>query len=214
MSGVEIRDPRFASVVGESVAFEQLATGFLFTEGPLWHRRERYLLFSDMPGDHLRRWREGEGVTTFRQPCFKSNGLAWDREGRLVVCEHASSRVTRTEADGSSTTLASHYEGKELNSPNDIVVKSDGGIYFTDPTYGRMEYYGVPREPQLGFRGVYRIEPDGRRLTLLADDFAQPNGLCFSRDEKLLFVNDTERQHIRVFEVAADGTLRNGRVWA
>lgn len=214
MSGVEIRDPRFASVVGESVAFERLATGFLFTEGPLWHRRERYLLFSDMPGDHLRRWREGEGVTTFRQPCFKSNGLAWDREGRLVVCEHASSRVTRTEADGSSTTLASHYEGKELNSPNDIVVKSDGGIYFTDPTYGRMEYYGVPREPQLGFRGVYRIEPDGRRLTLLADDFAQPNGLCFSRDEKLLFVNDTERQHIRVFEVAADGTLRNGRVWA
>lgn len=214
MSGVEIRDPRFASVVGESVAFEQLATGFLFTEGPLWHRRERYLLFSDMPGDHLRRWREGEGVTTFRHPCFKSNGLAWDREGRLVVCEHASSRVTRTEADGSSTTLASHYEGKELNSPNDVVVKSDGGVYFTDPTYGRMEYYGVPREPQLGFRGVYRIEPDGGRLTLLADDFAQPNGLCFSRDEKLLFVNDTERQHIRVFEVAADGTLRNGRVWA
>src|SRR5690606_36883713 len=97
-------------------------------------------------------------------------------------------------ADGSSTTLASHCEGKELNSPNDVVVKSDGGVYFTDPTYGRMEYYGVPREPQLGFRGVYRIEPDGGRLTLLADDFAQPNGLCFSRDEKLLFVNDTERQ--------------------
>jgi gluconolactonase len=214
VSGVEIRDRRFEAVVGASVAFETLGTGFLFTEGPLWHRRDKYLLFSDMPGDHLRRWRADVGISTFRKPCFKSNGLAWDQEGRLLVCEHASSKVTRTEPDGAITTLASHYDGKELNSPNDIVVKSDGGIYFSDPTYGRNEYYGVPREPQLGFRGVYRIEQDGRRLTLLADDFAQPNGLCFSRDERQLFVNDTDRQHIRVFDVASDGTLRNSRVWA
>ena len=110
--------------------------------------------------------------------------------------------------------LASTYEGKELNSPNDVVVKSDGGIYFTDPTYGRMEYYGKPRTPQLDFRGVYRVEPDGRRLTLLADDFGQPNGLCFSADERRLFVNDTERGHIRVFDVQADGTLAKGRIWA
>jgi gluconolactonase len=210
---VELRDDRFAAVVGPAVAFEKLGGGFLFTEGPLWHARERYLLFSDMPGDHLRRWSAADGVSTFRRPCNKSNGLAWDREGRLLACEHATSRVTRTEADGRFTVIASHYGDKELNSPNDIVVKSDGGIYFSDPTYGRMEYYGVPRAPVLSFRGVYRADPSGR-LTLLADDFAQPNGLCFSRDEQRLFINDTERQHIRVFDVRDDGTLAGGRVWA
>jgi len=131
-----------------------------------------------------------------------------------LCCEHATSRVTRLESDGTVTVMASAYEGVELNSPNDIVVKRDGGIYFTDPTYGRMEYYGVARAPVLAFRGVYRVEPDGARITLLADDFAQPNGLCFSVDERRLFVNDTERMHIRVFDVADDGTLRNGRIWA
>jgi gluconolactonase len=211
---VEIRDPAFREVVGPAVEFERIASGCLFTEGPLWHAREGYLLFSDMPGDHLRKWSPREGVTTFRKPCNQSNGLAWDREGRLLACEHSSSRLTRTEADGSITVLASHYEGKELNSPNDVVVRSDGSVYFSDPTYGRAEYYGRPREPELPFRGVYRVEPDSRRITLLADDFGQPNGLCFSADERRLFVNDTDRQHIRVFDVAADGTLSNSRVWA
>jgi gluconolactonase len=210
---VEIRDKRFTDVVGTAVEFETLGSGFLFTEGPLWQPQERYLLFSDIPGDHLRRWSAKDGVTTFRRPCNKSNGLTRDRQGRLLACEHATSRVTRTEADGRITVIASHYGGKELNSPNDIVVKSDGGIYFTDPTYGRMDYYGVPREPVLTFRGVYRVAPDGA-LTLLADDFAQPNGLCFSADETRLFVNDTERGHIRVFDVKADGTLAGGAVWA
>jgi len=213
MSAVEVRDPRMQEVVHGAASFEQLATGFLFTEGPLWHRRERYLLFSDMPADHLRRWSLKEGIVTFRKPCHQSNGLAWDRQGRLLVCEHATSRLTRTEADGQITVLASHYEGKELNSPNDLAVKSDGAIYFSDPTYGRMEYYGVPRNPELSFRGVYRIEPEERALRLLADDFGQPNGLCFSRDERTLFVNDTERQHIRAFDVLPDGTLANNRVW-
>lgn len=211
---VEIRDPRFTSVVGETVAFERIATGFLFTEGPLWHAADKYLLFSDMPGDHLRKWTARAGVTTFRKPCAQSNGLTWDRQGRLIVCEHATSRLTRTEDDGRSTVLASHHDGKELNSPNDVVVKSDGGIYFTDPTYGRAEYYGNPRPLQLDFRGVYRAEPDGSRLTMLAGDFGQPNGLCFSLDERQLFVNDTDRQHIRVFDVTSDGTLSNGRIWA
>jgi gluconolactonase len=214
MSGIEIRDPRFEGVVGRSVDFEQLATGFIFTEGPLWHRRDKYLLFSDMPGDHLRRWSQQDGVSTFRKPCNKSNGLAWDHQGRLIACEHASSHLTRTEADGSITVLVSHHDGKELNSPNDVVVKSDGAIYFSDPTYGRKEHFGVAREPQLAFRGVYRITPDGEALTLLADDFGQPNGLCFSLDEKVLFVNDTDRQHIRAFDVKADGTLANNRIWA
>jgi gluconolactonase len=212
--GVEVRDRRFADVVGQSVEFERLGTGFIFTEGPLWHRREKYLLFSDMPGDHLRRWSAKEGVTTFRQPCNKSNGLAWDLQGRLIVCEHATSHLTRTEPDGRSTVLASHYDGKELNSPNDVVVKSDGAIYFSDPVYGRKPHYGVPRDPQLSFRGVYRLSADGKTLALLADDFGQPNGLCFSLDEKVLFVNDTERQHIRAFDLKADGTITNNRIWA
>src|SRR5262249_48279634 len=209
---VEIRDKRFADVVGAAVEFETLGSGFLFTEGPLWQPEERYLLFSDMPGDHLRRWSAKDGVATFRRPCNKSNGLTWDRQGRLLACEHATSRVTRTEADGRITVIASHHGGKELNSPNDIVVKSDGAIYFTDPIYGRVEYYGVKRDPVLTFRGVYRVAPDGA-LTLLADDFAQPNGLCFSADEERLFVNDTERGHIRVFDVKADGSLAGGGVW-
>ena len=209
---VEIRDPRFTSVVGEDIQFEEIGSGFLFTEGPLWHPTESYLLFSDMPGDHLRRWSRADGVQTFRKPCNMSNGLAWDRQGRLLACEHATSQVTRTESDGRITVIASHYEGKALNSPNDIVVKSDGAIYFTDPTYGRMKYYGRERACELTFQGVYRAA-DGA-LTLLADDFAQPNGLCFSLDEKHLFVNDTSRQHIRVFDVQADGRLANGRIWA
>jgi len=211
---VEIRDDRFREVVGPSVTLETLATGFLFTEGPLWHARDGYLLFSDMPGDHLRKWSPRDGISTFRKPCNQSNGLAWDREGRLIVCEHSSSRLTRTEPDGRITVLASHYQGKELNSPNDVVVHSSGAVYFSDPTYGRAEYYGRPRECQLAFRGVYCVEPDTATLRLLADDFRQPNGLCFSADEKRLFVNDTEKQLIRVFDVNPDGTLANSREWA
>ena len=214
MSGVEIRDERFEGVVGNSVQFERLATGFVFTEGPLWHRRDKYLLFSDMPGDHLRRWSQKDGVTTFRKPCNKSNGLTWDLQGRLIVCEHASSHLTRTEPDGKITVLASHHAGKELNSPNDVIVASDGSIIFTDPTYGRMPGFGLEREQELDIQGVYRIPADGKTLTLLADDFGQPNGLCFSLDEKVLFVNDTDNQHIRAFDVKADGTLANSRVWA
>jgi gluconolactonase len=175
---------------------------------------EQHLLFSDMPGDHLRKWSEKGGVSTFRKPCNQSNGLAWDAQGRLLVCEHSSSALTRTEPDGSITVLARQHDGKELNSPNDLVVHSSGAIYFSDPTYGRAEYYGRPREPELAFRGVYRVDPASKKLTLLADDFGQPNGLCFSADEKRLFVNDTDRQHIRVFDVKPDGTLVNSRVWA
>ena len=211
---IEIRDPRMREVVGEQVTFERIARDCLFTEGPLWHRRDRYLLFSDMPGNHLRRWTPGKGVETFRKPSQQSNGLAWDREGRLIACQHATSTLTRTGHDGSVVTLASHYRGQELNSPNDVIVKRDGTIWFSDPTYGRAEFYGLPREPQLAFRGVYCVQPDGGDLALVADDFGQPNGLCFSPDEKRLFVNDTERGHIRVFDVHGDDTLGGGDVWA
>jgi gluconolactonase len=211
---IEIRDERFRTVVGDDIALERLATGFIFTEGPVWHPHEKHLTFSDMPGDHMRRWTAAGGVKTFRKPSNKANGNTYDRAGRMLSCEHATSRVTRTERDGTITVLATHYRDKELNSPNDIVVKSDGRIYFTDPTYGRMPHYGVERAVQLDFRGVYRVEEDGSGLTLLAGDFGQPNGLCFSRDEKRLFVNDTERGHIRAFDVGADGLLAGGAVWA
>ncbi|MCI0547124.1 MAG: SMP-30/gluconolactonase/LRE family protein [Candidatus Rokubacteria bacterium] len=210
---VEIRDQQFVALVGYDVHFEQVAGGCLFTEGPLWHPREHYLLWSDMPGDHLRRWSARDGVTTFRQPSNKSNGLAWDRQGRLLVCEHATSRVTRTEADGRIVPLATHYEGKALNSPNDIVCAADGGIYFSDPPYGRAEFYGVPRPQELPFQGVYRVGADPRSPVLLADDFDRPNGLAFTADGRLL-VNDTARQHIRVFDVRPGGRLSGGKVWA
>ncbi|MGE0725094.1 MAG: SMP-30/gluconolactonase/LRE family protein [Alphaproteobacteria bacterium] len=211
---LEVRDPRLPGVVGDAVAFERLATGFLFTEGPVWDAGRGELLFSDIPGDRILRWRAADGIATFRAPSFKANGLAFDRAGRLLACEHATSRVERLEADGRWTVIASHHGEHELNSPNDIVVHRDGGIYFTDPTYGRARHYGIKRPLPLPFRGVYRAEPDGTRTTLLADDFAQPNGLCFSSDFRRLFVNDTDRKHIRVFEVDGDGLLSGGGVWA
>ena len=211
---VSIRDPRFTQVVGRDVQFERIATGCLFTEGPLWHPTDHYLLWSDMPSDHLRRWSPRDGVSTFRKPCNKSNGLTWDRQGRLLACEHASSQVTRTEADGGITPLATHFQGKQLNSPNDIVCAADGGVYFSDPPYGRAEFYGVPRAPELPFQGVYRAGPDPKRPILLVDDFDRPNGLCFSRDGHRLFINDTARQHIRVFDVNPDGGLAGGKLWA
>jgi gluconolactonase len=194
--------------------FEKLGTGFLFTEGPVWHPAGGYLLFSDMPGDHMRRWSPQDGVTTFRKPCHMSNGLTYDRQGRLLACEHATSRVTRTEADGRIVPVATHYKGKQLNSPNDIVCRRDGSIYFSDPPYGRAKFYGVERLQELDFQGVYKVGADPASTELLVDDFDRPNGLCFSLDESRLFINDTARKHIRVFDVAAGGTLQNGRVWA
>jgi gluconolactonase len=213
-STVTLRDPRFRQVVGATVEFEQIAGGCLFTEGPLWHPVGRYLLWSDMPGDHLRRWSAADGVTTFRKPCNKSNGLTWDREGRLLACEHASSQVSRTEATGQIVPLATHHGGKQLNSPNDIVCAADGGIYFSDPPYGRAEFYGLPRPQELDFQGVFRVGADAKHPLLLVDDFDRPNGLCFSLDGRRLFVNDTARQHIRVFDVKRDGGLAGGAVWA
>ena len=195
-------------------AFEKLGTGFVFTEGPVWHPRGKFLVFSDMPGDHMRRWSARDGITTFRKPSDMANGNTYDRQGRLLTCEHATSRVTRTESDGRIVPLATHWQDKELNSPNDIVCRSDGAIYFSDPPYGRAKFYGVERPQQLSFQGVYRVGDDARSPVLLVDDFERPNGLCFSLDEGRLFINDTARKHIRVFDVAKDGGLTNGRLWA
>jgi len=211
---VEIRDDRLKKMIGPSPKLERIVSGFRFIEGPVWHPYDKFLIFSDILGDCIYRWSGKEGLNTFRKPSHMANGNTYDREGRLLTCEHATSRVSRTERDGSSVVLASHFNGKELNSPNDIVVKSDGAIYFTDPNSGRGPFYGVSREQELPFQGVYRIHPENQSLDLLIDDFSKPNGLCFSLDEKQLFINDTSRIHIRVFDVTEDGTLRNGRVWA
>jgi gluconolactonase len=197
-----------------TAGFEKLGGGFLFTEGPVWHPTGKFLLWSDMPGDHMRRWSAKDGVSTFRKPCNMSNGLTYDRDGRLLTCEHATSQVTRTEADGRIVPIATHWQGKQLNSPNDIVCKSDGGVYFSDPPYGRAKFYGVERPQELSFQGVFRVGADPKTPELLVDDFDRPNGLCFSRDGRRLFVNDTARKHIRVFEARGDGTLSGGGVWA
>jgi gluconolactonase len=209
---VRILDRRFEAIVGAAPEVETIGEGYAFTEGPVWHPRERWLVFSDIPPSRMHIWRPGKAASVFREPSAMANGNSLDRQGRLVTCEHATSRVTRTEADGRVTVLASHWQGKELNSPNDIVVRSDGRIYFTDPTYGREAQTGLVREPQLTIRGVYRIDPDGR-LALVADDFVQPNGLCFTPDEHRLYVNDSEANATRVFDVDADGNVRNGRQW-
>jgi gluconolactonase len=202
----------FANVVGDAT-LEPLQGGYAFLEGPVWHPYEKWLVFSDIPGNRMHKLADGR-TEPFRDPSRMANGNTLDRTGRLLSCEHASSSVTRAEPGGTTTVLATHYEGKQLNSPNDIVVATGGAIYFSDPGYGRMPFYGVPRDQELAFQGVYRMQDDGSGLTLLAGDFAQPNGLCFSLDESRLFVNDTERGHIRVFNVAADGSLTGGAVWA
>ena len=191
-----------------SAPIEKLAGDFRFTEGPVWVAAKNELLFTDIPANRIIRFKDGK-YETFRTPSHNSNGLTLDKQGRLIACEHGSRRVTRTESDGTITTLAERYNGKRLNSPNDAVVKSDGAIYFTDPPYG-VKY----EDRELDFQGVYRISPDGKTLTLLVKDFVKPNGLAFAPDEKILYINDTERGHIRAFDVAADGTLTNSHVFA
>jgi gluconolactonase len=213
---LQVMAPALLELVDEDAELERLGTGFTFTEGPLWHP-DGYLLFSDMPGDARRRWDEENGVQEVANPSNKGNGMTWDLDGRLLVCEHVTSSVVRMDPDGKGggrEVLATHYDGKELNSPNDVVVKSDGAIYFTDPTYGRMPGFGIEREQDLDFQGVYRIPPGGGDLQLLIDDFVQPNGLCFTADEKTLYINDTDGAHIRAFDVQDDGTIANGRVVA
>jgi gluconolactonase len=212
MSVVEVNAPGLLDLVEADAELECIGSGFTFTEGPLWTNRDGgSLLFSDMPGDTRRRWSASGGVEVVAHPSNKGNGLSWDLEDRLLICEHSTSSLIRVEPDGSRTVLASHWEGKELNSPNDVVVASDGSIVFTDPPYGRWPGFGVERAQELDFCGVYRLSPGGE-LSLLADDLQKPNGLCFSQDEKTLWINDTDGGHIRRFSVGADGSLSGGEV--
>ena len=212
--GIQTRDERFLGIVDADLALTTLETGFQFTEGPAWHPVEKHLTFSDIFASTLYRWSAGGGLETFRTPSHQANGNTYDLQGRLLTCEHQSSRVTRTDPDGSVTVLASHYDGKELNSPNDIVVRRDGTVWFTDPTYGRINPTGDGREPELDFRGVYRFDPADGSLTCLARDFEMPNGLAFTPDQGALYVADTPRLHIRKFGIEADGSLSGGDVFA
>jgi gluconolactonase len=178
------------------------------------------LIWSDIPNNRMLRWAPGMGVGVYRAPSNFSNGNTRDREGRLVSCEHGARRVTRTEHDGSMTVIASHFDGKKLNSPNDVIVDSEGAIWFTDPDYGIIsDYEGYRAESEIGRCNVYRVAPGETQVRLVCDDFVKPNGLAFSPDESKLYIADSAAshdddapRHIRVFDVEKDGALRNGRV--
>lgn len=204
---LEAASPAFWRLIEKDARLEKVADGFQFTEGPVWSPAG-FLLFSDIPANQIVKFVPGAAPMAFRTPSGNSNGLTYDRAGRLLACEHSNRRVTRQEADGSLTVLATSYDGKKLNSPNDIVVRSDGTIYFTDPPYGIRE-----EQKELPFQGVYKISPD-EKLTLLAQDFGRPNGIALSPDEKTLYVDDSARLHVRAFDVAPDGSISHGRILA
>jgi len=220
----ELIDPRFKALAFPNVQLERLYTGCRWAEGPAWFAPGRYLVWSDIPNDRMLRWDETDGsVSVFRQPSLNANGHTVDREGRLVSCEHRGRCVSRTNFDGRREVLVDRYEGRRLNSPNDVVVKSDGSIWFSDPSYGiDSDYEGDASPSEVGARNVYRFDPADGRLSVVADDFVQPNGLAFSPDESLLYVADTGLTHVadgphhlRRFRVASDGrSLTGGEVFA
>ncbi|MGB6300255.1 MAG: SMP-30/gluconolactonase/LRE family protein [Rivularia sp. (in: cyanobacteria)] len=202
----EANTSKTSNIVDDNTKVEKLFSGLKFTEGSVWHP-DGFLLFSDIPADTLYKWTTNDKLTIFRRPAGNPNGNTLDRENRLITAQH-NRKLTRTEKDGKITVLAERYKDKLLNSPNDVVVKSDGSIYFTDPPYGIKK-----EEEELGFYGIYRWEENGN-LTLLNKEMIRPNGIAFSPDETKLYVSDSEKLHIQVFDVKADGTLSKGRVFA
>ena len=228
MSNFDAINPIFSTYVLGNAPLKQIATGFDWVEGPVWMGDWNCLLFSDIPNNRILRWIPGDdishgpgrGLSVFREPANYSNGHTRDRQGRLISCEHGSRSVTRTEYDGSITTLASQYQGKRLNSPNDVVVKSDGTIWFTDPHYGIMSNYeGYASEQELPCH-VYKLNPESGELTVMISDFDCPNGLAFNSDETKLYVSETGKifdesaqRHIRQFDLSADGELSGGEVF-
>ena len=213
---IQVLDPSFNKYRLPLAGVDRLATGTRWGEGPVWFGDGRYLLWSDIPNNRILRWDEAtDTVGAFRQPSNMANGNTRDREGRLVTCEHLGRRVTRTEYDGSITVLMENYEGKRLNSPNDVIVKSDGSIWFTDPPFGLLSNYeGMTAEQELP-ANVYRIDPHDGRPSIVADDVLGPNGLCFSPDESLLYIVESRgvpNRKIRVFEVAEGKRLTKGHI--
>lgn len=220
MAFFEVLDKPFGSYVMGNAPVKQIATGFDWVEGPVWFGDANCLLFSDIPNNRIMRWIPSVGTSVYREPSNYANGHTRDRQGRLISCEHGTRRVTRTAADGSITVIADSFEGKRLNSPNDVVVKSDGSIWFTDPHYGiQTNYEGFKSEQELPCQ-VYRVDPATGDIKAVLTDFACPNGLAFSPDEDKLYVADTgvafdenAERHIRVFDVDADNRLSGGEVF-
>lgn len=213
---IEVLDEKFLALRLLSGTVERLATGFYWAEGPVWFGDGRFLLFSDIPNNRILRWDDCSGtLATFRQPSHHANGLARDRQGRLLACEHGTRRVTRTGYDGRITVLADRFDGKRLNSPNDIVCASDGGIWFTDPPFGILGWWeGEPATPELP-HGVYRIDPASGALAMVLDDLQGSNGLAFSPDERLLYVVESRgkpHRKIWVYDVHG-GVLKNKRLF-
>ncbi|MGE0502402.1 MAG: SMP-30/gluconolactonase/LRE family protein [Rhizobiaceae bacterium] len=222
-SAFETRDPRFAPLVNLHSRIERLHTGCLWSEGPAYFAAGRYLVWSDIPNDRMMRYDETDGsVSVFRQPAGNTNGNTVDRQGRMVTCEHGGRRVSRTEHDGTVVTVADRWEGKRLNSPNDVIVRSDGSIWFTDPTYGiDSDYEGNKAESEVGSSQVYRVDPATGEIAAVVTDMIKPNGLAFSIDETKLYVSDTGRTHgarnpahMKVYDVDEYGAVSGGRVFA
>ncbi len=224
--GFEIYDDRFRVLLRPDSVLEKLCTGTVWAEGPVYFEEDDCLLWSDIPNNRMLRWSEQDGMSVFREPANFTNGHYRDLQGRLVSCEHGGRRVTRTEPDGSIVVLVDNYQGKKLNSPNDLVVKSDGTIWFTDPPYGILSNVeGYQAESEIGANYVYRLDPETGELIVVVEDFDKPNGLAFSPDERVLYISDTGGSHteggphhIRAFDVLQDATSRpfltNGRLFA
>jgi gluconolactonase len=207
------------ALIAPGTELQRLGEGYEFTEGPVWSTADQALYFSDIPGDVRWKWTEAGGMEVVRTPCDKANGLVLDLDGELIACDQVTSRVVRYRRDGGTDLLAFHHRGAYLNSPNDIVVRgADGALYFTDPDYGRWNDWIGQERTRDRFCGLYRVPAHGgtgeAELLVAEDEFDHPNGLCFSPDESLLYVNDTPRAHIKVFDVAADGTLGPARIFA
>jgi gluconolactonase len=207
--------PGAERITGEKISLELIAKDIVFGEGPVWDRRKKQFFFTDIVGDTIWKWAPGDRLEVLLRPTVHANGMTIDLEGRLLVAGWGGRTVFRIEEDGSRSTLASHYDGKQLNSPNDIVVKSDGAIYFTDPPGGMLNvgHTGYDLQRYLDYSGVFRISPDGKKMQLVNSEFVYPNGLCFSPDEKLLYVNCSRERLIRVYDVHPDGGLANGQLF-
>ena len=218
----EVYDERFSALLPTGAEVQKLATGTLWAEGPVYLPDQRCVLWSDVRNNRMLRWSEDRGMTVFREPSDYSNGNTLDLQGRLITCEHGRRRISRTEADGTVVTVVDSYRGRRLNSPNDVVVKSDGAIWFTDPPYGILSNdEGYQAESELGANYVFRFDPTTSELDVVADDFHMPNGIAFSPDEKTLYVSDTGSSHIpgapchiRAFDVVDGRKLARGRVFA
>ncbi|MGH8351514.1 MAG: SMP-30/gluconolactonase/LRE family protein [Pseudomonas sp.] len=221
---IERYDARLDTLVPRAARVEKIAAGFAWVEGPVWNKREAYLLFSDIPNNSVFKWRPGKGVSLFLKPSGYTgsapfsgrepgaNGLTFDAQGRLVLAEHGDRRIARLEADGRKTTLADRYRGQRINSPNDVVFKSNGDLYFTDPPFGLPQTFDDAGK-ELAFQGVYRVQPNGE-INLLTRELKAPNGIAFSPDEKTLYVSNAEPAHAvwMAYPVKDDGTIANGRV--